>query len=257
MTEPAVLSEQRNGILTLTLNRHSYRNALSEEIISGVTSGLTMAGDSPDVRVVVIAATGTAFCAGAKLDAMSAAGDAQSARQFHSRGRRMFAALLECPVPTIAKVQGHALGGGCGLATGCDFVICADGVTFGYPEIEVAAAPSIVMQILLRRVPWRIGVEWSMLGGRVDAATAARWGLINRVVPASELEREVDELARALSEKDPGAMSVIKELSVLSPDLPLHQSLTYATDMSAIASSSEASRKAIAGFFDKQRAVDA
>jgi methylglutaconyl-CoA hydratase len=251
--EPAVLADRSDGILTLTLNRDEYRNALSAEIIDGLTSQIEEAVLGEQTRVIVIAAHGKAFCAGAKLDQMSEQSDAMSARRFHARGRKLFAALLECPLPTIAKVQGHALAGGCGLATACDFVVCAEGVTFGYPEIDVAASPSIVMQILLRRVPWRIGMEWAMRGQRVDAAVAERWGLINRVVEREALDAEVAKLAAELASKDAGAMSVIKALGIVSPDMALHPSLMYATEMSAIASSSEASRAAIADFFEKRR----
>lgn len=250
---PPILDHLADGVLTLTLDRDVYRNALSVEIMDGIVPLLEEAAADDNVRVVVIAANGKCFCAGAKLDTMSDQQEAIVARKFHGRGRRMFTTILEFPKPTIAKVQGHALAGGCGLATACDFVISQEGAQFGYPEIEVAASPSIVMQILLRRVPWRIGMEWSMRGGRIEGSEAKRWGLINDVVAPGELDKTVDDLAAELAGRDPGALSVIKELGLVGPDMSLNPSLRYATGMSAIASSAPASREAIAGFFDRSK----
>jgi len=236
--------------MRLTLDRDEYRNALSGEIIAGLSSALRTAREDDGVHVVLLRAEGKAFCAGAKLDVVATRSDGMLQRKYHRSARELFTALVQFPKPTIACVQGPALAGGAGVATACDFVICAEEVVLGYPEVNLAMAPSMVMQILLRRVPWRIGMDWVFTGERIPAAEAARWGLVSQVVAAADLDRVGDQLASSLADRDLGALELIKELGLVGQDLPFERSLRYASEISALAGSSSAAREAISTFFD-------
>ena len=237
-----VVADKQGFVTVLTLNRDAYRNALSQEIVDALLRQLAIAREN-DSRVVVLRARGRAFCAGAKLDELVATADGPDARRRQMSARRLFSDLVTFPKPTIAVVQGPAVAGGAGLATACDFVIAAADVYFAYPEVNIAAAPSMVMQILLRRVPWRVGTAWCMLGRKVPAGEAKDYGLINEVVPSDQLEEVGRNLAELLANKNPDALAIIKEMALVGPEMTLRNSLDYAATMTALISVSDANRE--------------
>jgi len=181
--------ETSRGVATLTLDNPEARNVLDARTMTDLVAGLTRAAEDPDVRVVVLAAEGRAFCAGADLKGASAA-DADS---FTASGPRALVAVLEglldCPKPTIAKVQGHVAGGGNGLVAACDFAVAADTVHFAFSEVRVGVAPAVISVVCLDRMNRRDGIELLLLGERVPAARVAQAGLINTAVPADEVGR--------------------------------------------------------------------
>jgi enoyl-CoA hydratase len=203
-----VLRDDQSGIRTLTLNRPDKLNALSSGMVDALSAALGDAADDDDVRVVIIAGAGRSFCAGYDLDEAGPEDDEAVGRGL----RRSLDRLLEIydqPQPVIASVQGHCLAGGCDLMMMCDLVVAADDAVFGQPEIRFGSA------IVANVMPWLIGARRAkelVLTGfdRLDAETALRYGLVNRVVPRERLEEETSSLARQIAVVDPEVMQLAK-----------------------------------------------
>lgn len=204
-----LLTETRDGVLTLTINRPERRNALSWDVITGLRQATAAAKDDPEVRAIVVTGSGDkAFCAGADLGGMAA--DAGQLQVHEARGElaRLFLDWYSLGKPTIAKVRGYCLAGGFGLALACDLVVAADDATFGTPEINVGLWPYMITVPLTRSMPPKKALELMMTGRRIDAAEADRLGLLSRVVSADELDATVDELAATLAAKSPSVMKL-------------------------------------------------
>jgi enoyl-CoA hydratase len=207
MTDP-VLVDDRDGVRTLTMNRPEKLNALSTGLVEALSAALTRAAEDEAVRVVVIAGAGRSFCAGYDLDEPSPDDEEViTASLEHSLARLL--EVYDHPKPTIASVQGHCLAGGCDLMMMCDLVVASEDAVFGQPEIRFGSA--VVAHVL----PWLIGARRAkelVLTGfdRLDAPTAQRFGLVNRVVPAGRLAGETHALAQDLARVDPEVMRLTK-----------------------------------------------
>jgi crotonobetainyl-CoA hydratase len=210
-TEAAALYEVRGRVAIITLNRPDALNAVNAALATAVGEGLESAVADSDVRAIVITGTGRAFCAGADLKELA------QGRSIHAEGHSEwgFAGLIQHWVdkPLIAAVNGFAMGGGTEIALACDLAVAADTATFGLPEVKrglYAAAGGVIR--LQRQVPMKRALELVLTGEGIDAATAAAWGLINRVVPAgSELEVAL-ELANVIAANAPLAVQVSKKM---------------------------------------------
>jgi len=184
----------------VTIDREERRNALSAEVIDGLLEGLRRAAMEHDAAVVVLTGSGErAFCAGGDI-AGFAADTAESAPALIGR---LLDALWHHPKPTLARVNGRALGGGFGLMMACDLAVAADGVEVAMPEITLGLWPHLITAVVQRTVPRRLALELMYTGRRVAADEALRWGLVNRVVPRDELDGAVEELAGAIAGKSP------------------------------------------------------
>lgn len=211
--------ERTEGVLRVWLNRPERRNALDTtalEEITGVFDGLAT---DFETRAVILGGRGDAFCAGADRKSppsaarMAASSDAtERERRFASQiGRRAIRAIEGAEVPTIARIHGYAIGGGVLLAAACDFRVAQEGAWFHVPEVDLGipltwgGTPRLVHEIGVPRAR-----ELILLCERVDAATAERWGLVHRVVPASALDATVDDFARRLAGKPEIAVHMTK-----------------------------------------------
>jgi crotonobetainyl-CoA hydratase len=197
VTEPAALTERRGNVLVITLNRPEARNAVNGAVSTGVGDALEQAQNDDEVRAVVITGAGDkSFCAGADLKAIS-----RRENLYHpDHGEWGFAGYVHHFIdkPTIAAVNGTALGGGTELALASDLVVACDSATFGLPEVKVGlfAAAGGVFRIM-HQLPRKIALEMILTGEPISAAEAAKWGLINQVVP----DGTVLEAALALAER--------------------------------------------------------
>jgi enoyl-CoA hydratase/carnithine racemase len=214
------LSVERDGaVLRVWLDRPERRNALDTATLEALTGLYLDLQRDFRTRVVVLGGRGPSFCAGAdrrsppgseRMAASSGAGDRER-RQAAQIGWRACRAIEECEVVTLARVHGHAVGGGVALALACDFRIAAQGTVFHVPEVDLGvpltwgAAPRLISEVGAARAR-----ELILLCDRVDARTAERWGLVHRVVPASRLDAEVDAWARRLAEKPEVAVHMTK-----------------------------------------------
>lgn len=217
---------KQGSIATLVLSRPERKNALGPVLINELLWALDDAREDPQVRVLVLSGAGKAFCAGADLREMNGRAEASA---LPAKGD-LAALLLRFPKlhkPVVAKVQGPALGGGLGLVASCDIAIAGESATLGTPEILRGLFPMQIMAVLRKLVPQRQLIEMMLLGLTVDAASAARLGLVTRVVPDAELDAEVERVARALAERSPTALRAGLDAFDKQAGKPLEEALPY------------------------------
>lgn len=196
-----LLTDLSHGVLTLTLNRPERRNALSSSLVVALADAVQATTDDPEVRVIVLTGTPPGFCAGADLAEM---GERWAAGHY----ARLLQAMAQCGRPVIAKVRGYALAGGVGLVAAAHFALCDDQAFFATPEVHRGIWPMMAMAPLFRLVPQRRGLEMVLLGDRFSAEQAVDMGLVNRAVPADQLDEAVDELAARLVQRPPHAVAL-------------------------------------------------
>jgi methylglutaconyl-CoA hydratase len=252
MTAP-LLSSLDAGVLTLTLNRPDKRNALNTELLDGLHRSVERADLDADVRVLVIRGAGKDFCAGADLDELLASVDHTEAENEASALRlgRLFERLRTVPKPVIALVHGRALAGGAGLATACDLIVAAADAQLGYPEIQRGFAPAMVTALLRRIVGEKVALDLVLTGRTLSADEALRVGLISRVVPTAELERESLALAEALAGASGTALAFTKRLFYELDGVNLADGIARGARVNAVARSTPDFREADARFLRK------
>jgi enoyl-CoA hydratase/carnithine racemase len=192
---PYVLAETREGVCTLTLNRGDRYNALSQAMIAALEAELDRLAADRDARVVVLAAAGRGFCAGHDLKELRAHPDLGWQRELFAACGRMMVKLTKLPQPVIARVHGIATAAGCQLVSMCDLAVAADTATFALPGVNVGVFCSTPAVGVARNVARKRVMEMLLTGEPIDAATALAWGLVNRVVPAAELDAAVARFA--------------------------------------------------------------
>jgi methylglutaconyl-CoA hydratase len=245
-----LLSSLEGGILSLTLNRPDKRNALNSELIDLLHQALERADLDAEVRVVLVRGAGKDFCAGADLDELLASADRDLAENEAAALRlgTLFRRVRELPKPVLAMVHGRALAGGAGLATACDLVIAATSAQLGYPEIQRGFAPAMVMALLRRLVGEKVALDL-VLTGRVMTAEEARVsGLISRVVPDAELEREALGLAGRMASASATAIGITKRLFYELDTRTLADGIALGARVNAVARGTPDFRQAIAAF---------
>jgi methylglutaconyl-CoA hydratase len=256
MSVSLVLFELRAGTAIITLNRADKRNSLSRALIAELSKAFQRARDDGAVRSVILTAAGTVFCAGMDLTEL---GEALRQGTEHSpvwedslNLAQLYDLIYTLPKPTIAAVNGAAVAGGAGLVTVCDLALAVPEARIGYTEVRRGLVAAMVMPHLLRHVGERTARYLLLTGELIDAAEAQRAGLINAVVPASELLQRAAQWARALAEGGPQALAHTKEL--------LHRLSHQALSVEAAAQASAAPRltdecqQGLRAFFAKQPA---
>jgi methylglutaconyl-CoA hydratase len=202
------------GVLTLTLDRPEKRNALSAAMVEALHAALERADLDAEARVVVLRGAGKDFCAGADLDELLASADLTLAENEATALRlgALFGRMRALPKPVLAVVHGRALAGGAGLVTACDIAIAGAGAQLGYPEIQRGFVPAMVMTLLRRAAGEKAALDLVLTGCLLGAEEARATGLVSRVVPDAELDREAGALARALAAASPSALALTKQL---------------------------------------------
>lgn len=210
-----MLTIRHDGPITrLILERPEVRNAFNDELVERLSAAARDLSQARTTRVAVLQGTGSVFCAGADLTWMSRM-VAYSRRENAidaSRLALMYQALDTVPVPLIARVQGAALGGGAGLAAVADIVVSADNAVFGFTEVKLGIVPAVISPYVIRKIGTSAARELFLTGARFSAARAREIGLAHHVVPVTELDQRVDELARELLTSGPAAMAIAKDL---------------------------------------------
>jgi methylglutaconyl-CoA hydratase len=255
MDQP-IITLVKDRIGYLILNRPEKRNALNSEMIAFLGSALTGFERDDEVKVIVIKAEGKVFCSGADLAALhSMQNNTFEENLMDSRGLRdLFNKIYTYPKVIIAQIQGHALAGGCGLASICDFSFAAAETKFGYTEVKIGFIPAIVMVFLLRKIGEGKAKQLLLEGDLISATYAQTMGLINRVVEADELEEKVYGFAQKLIEQNSGqAMSLTKEMIGRVQERTLEEALEYAASMNAKARGSEDCKKGVTAFLKKEQ----
>ena len=211
-SEPLVVSSRDGGVVRLTLNRPNRFNPLSLEMIAALQLELDAIAGDPAARVVVLAAEGRGFSAGHDLKEMRAhAGDETWQRRLFDDCSRMMVALTRLPQPVIARVHGIATAAGCQLVSMCDLAVAADTATFAMPGINVGDFCSTPAVGVARNVGRKRAMEMLLTGEPIDAQTALAWGLVNRVVPAAEIDAAVAHFTEIILARSPAVVRLGKE----------------------------------------------
>ena len=202
------------GVATITLTQPEIRNAFSDAVIAEITAAFEAVAQHADVRAVVLAAEGPAFCAGADLNWMRRMAD--YSREENVVDAAKLAAMLHtiytCPQPTIARVQGDVYAGGMGLVAACDMAVTTDTAHFCLSEVKIGLIPATIAPYVLRAMGPRAGHRYFLTAERFDAAEALRIGFVHQVVSAEGLDAAVDGLLKHLLQGSPTALQACKKL---------------------------------------------
>lgn len=250
-----VLYEVDAAVARVTINRPERRNAMSFGVMEGLRDAVARAHGDAGVRVVVLTGAGDkAFCAGADLGGGGIADTAGAAAAHEGRGAlaALFRDLWTLGKPVVARVRGYALAGGFGLACACDFVVAADDAVFGTPEVNVGLWPYMITVPLLRSMPAKRALELMMTGRRVGAEEAERIGFVTRVVPTTELDAAVDQLARELAAKSPLILRWGRDSFYRVLDMDPDDALAYLQAMLTVTSHTEDAAEGVAAFAEKR-----
>ena len=256
MTESPLLVADHGAVRTITIHRPERLNALDSATLDALQAAADAAADDPAVRVVVLTGAGPkAFVAGADIAEMSGLTPAQG-RDFSLRGQRMMRRFETLPKPVIAMVNGFALGGGLELAMCCHLRIAADTAKVGQPEVSLGLIPGFGgTQRLLRLAGRAATLELCLTGVPVDAARALQLGIVNRVVPAAELEAETMKLANQLAEAAPLALRGILDCVNVGGDCAIDEGLQYEAAQFGLVFSTEDMREGTGAFLHKRKPV--
>ncbi len=235
----------------ITLNRPERRNALSQALMEEVLAALAELSAHPDVRVLVIDAAGPAFSAGHDLSELVGR-DLSDYQRVFDTCTRMMEAIHRVPQPVVAKVHGIATAAGCQLVASCDLVVAEEGARFATPGVKIGLFCSTPMVPLSRAIGRKRALEMLLTGEMVPAARAAEWGLVNRVVPAGELEEAVAGLVEVIAGASPLVVGIGKEAFYAQVELDEHRAydLTKAV-MSSNAMAGDA-QEGIGAFLEKR-----
>jgi len=247
-------SKDRIGFITL--KRPEKRNALSFELIDELKKTFRAAEADASVKVIVLRANGEVFCAGADLAYLkklqSYSFEENLADSNHLR--ELLHTIYTLKKVVIAQVHGHAIAGGCGLASVCDLIVAVPESKFGYTEVRLGFVPALVMTFLIRRVGETRAKELLLSGELITAEAAVNIGLINRVVKATELEVEVKKLADMLiTSTSSESLERTKKLIGQLPSMSIEKALDYAARENAESRSTDDFKKGISSFLDKTK----
>jgi len=251
---PDVLHDKRGHAFWITINRPDKRNAIHAGVVAGIRAGYRAAHADPEVRVIVLTGAGDkAFCAG---------GDLQPGQGFNfdpARPNIDYADLLReaqaATLPAIARINGHCLAGGMGLACMTDLGLAADHALFGLPEVKIGLFPMQVLSLLQDLVPRRTVREWAITGEPFSAADALSAGLLNAVVPAAELDARTEALINRIVDKSPTAIRRGKYALRAIEAMSFEQAIAYTESQIALLAMTEDAREGLAAFNEKRKPV--
>lgn len=246
----------RDRVAYLLMNRPEKRNALSPDMILALKEAIRKAEKDPACKVVVLGANGDAFCAGADLAYLkSLQSNSYDENLADSRSlMELFLMIYRSPKVFIARIQGHALAGGCGLATLCDFSIAVPDANFGYTEVKIGFVPALVKVFLLRKIGEGAAKEVLLSGDVFKAERAQQLGLINRVVQPEELDTTVHTFAEKLCREASGeSLARTKNMIARVQDMPLEGALEFAAVQNAEARAGDDCKRGISAFLNKEK----
>jgi len=247
VSDQPVLLNVVDGVATITFNRPESKNRLDLDMMSQLTEHLRSTAADPQIRVIVITGTGSAFCAGADLAADGLSGTGPQLLV------DALTALLDSPKPVIARVQGHVAGGGNGLVAACDVAVAASDARFAFTEVRVGVAPSIVSVVCLMVMNRRDAQELLLTGERVDADRALKAGLLTAVAPEDGLDSVVDAYIQQFRAGGPEALAQTKELLRRVPVMERDAAFGWTAEKSAALFSSEEAREGMTAFLNKRQ----
>ncbi len=249
-----LMVEVNEGLGVIRLNHPATHNALGSKLIGELISVLNDLGHDPEVKVIVLlSALPKTFCAGRDL-AEGAIKDVLEQRRFSTQLSDLWEIFHHLKKVTIAGVNGYALAGGCGLAASCDMVIASEDAIFGLPEINVGLFPTTIVPALLRSTGYlKKYFELFFTGDRFSAQEAELLGVVNRVVPADELQEKTLELARKIAQKSPAIMEIGKEFFYALKDMDFLNAMKYGRDIITLVAVSGDGLEGQKAFIEKRK----
>lgn len=248
--------ELKDRLAYITLNRPEKRNALNYEVVTELKEAFERAEADDDCKVVILRANGAVFCAGADLEYLQQlqANTYQENLEDSTHLMQLFYLIYTLKKVVIAQIHGHAIAGGCGLATVCDFSFTVPEAKFGYTEVKIGFIPAIVKVFLLRKIGEAKAKQLLLTGDLISAEEAQHLGLINYVVSGEALEEKVAAFAHKLcAENSQQSMELTKEMIANVQSMSLKEGLKYAAEMNANARGTTDCKKGIASFLTKEK----
>ena len=247
---------QTGPVARITLTMPEIRNAFSDEVIQAITEAFADVGARADVRAVVLAAEGSAFCAGANLNWMRRMADYTREENLADASKlaAMLRTIAECPKPTIARVQGDVYAGGMGLVAACDMAVSVDTAWYCLSEVKIGLAPATISPYVIRAMGARAAQRYFLTAERFTAAEAHRIGFVHEVVTADALDAKVDELLKALTSASPAAVVACKTLvaDVVGRDID-EGLIAYTVEAIADIRASAEGREGVQAFLNKRK----
>jgi enoyl-CoA hydratase len=250
-----IVTETRDKAGIITLSREERRNAISPTMVVELSDALKKHDDDRNILVIVLTGAGSkVFCAGADFgEAVSATASLLDRHEEQRRFAELFKVIKGLQKPLLGRINGHALGGGFGLACSCDIVVAAEDCRFGTPEINVGLFPYVIMATLLRSTsaPKKL-MEMMLTGERLDAREAQQLGLVNHVVPREQLDAKVDEIIKKIASKSPAILRLGRRAFYTMRDMEYEKALEYLSSMLAINTMAEDVVEGISAFLEKR-----
>jgi len=247
--------ETRDNVIFVTINRPEKRNALNPNLVNELKAAFEKAKNDESGKTVVLRANGSTFCAGADLAYISQLRDYSEAENLQDSRNllSLFKLIYEHPKVVIAQIEGHAIAGGCGLATVCDFAFAIPEAKFGYTEVRIGFIPAIVSIFLVRKVGESLSRRLLLSGELFSAEAAEKYGLLHRVAEKSVIEKTVLDFAKKLNKQNAASsMEWTKKLLAGAWDRPLDEGLDWAAEMNAKARKTPDCIKGVDAFLQKQ-----
>jgi methylglutaconyl-CoA hydratase len=240
-SDPATLYAALRGVATITLNRPDNKNALSTELLDSLGDHLEKAIADDTVRIIVLTNLGNTFCAGADLK-----GSSTQAPRFTLI--RVLDLIQQSPKPVVARIAGHCMGGGVGIAAACDLSVAAEGIMLAFSEVRLGVAPAIISVVCLPKMRHSDAMELFLFGERISAVRAAEVGLLNYAVAPDKLDQKVTDVLSKLMLGGPKAMAASKQLVLRVPHMPREEAFKWTSDLSMNLFRSEEAAAGIAAF---------
>jgi methylglutaconyl-CoA hydratase len=203
--------EKEQGVKEVWMNRPDLHNAFNAELIEEI---ITLFESFKDERLIILSGRGSSFCAGADLNWMKAMKDYSKEENFKDAKRlaKMFSAINECDVPIIGRINGHALGGGVGLVSVCDYVVAVEDALMGFTEVRLGLIPAVISPYCISKVGESNARAWMISGDRFNAVEAKRMGLVHETVVLSDLDTKIEEVKKKFLAAGPIAAKEAKKL---------------------------------------------
>jgi methylglutaconyl-CoA hydratase len=245
-----------NGIATILLNRPDIRNAFNEVMIAELTDAFQKAGEMDNIRVIILKGEGKSFCAGADLNWMRDVSN-YSFEQNYAESFRLsecFYAIYSSPKPTIAVVHGAAIGGANGLLAACDIAVCDSETVFSLSEVKIGIVPACISPYVIKRIGEYGARELMLTGRRISGTEAEKYKLVNKSLPADQIENYIDQMVQMLLTSGPAAITHCKKLiDKVVNHIDLSEALTYTAQMIAEIRASEEGQEGMAAFLEKRK----
>lgn len=249
-----LILETVSGVATITLNRPEVFNALNDEITFELQDALKAIAKDENVRVVVLTGAGKAFCSGQDLKSSSGQEKRSFMDSLHKRYNPIVRAMRNLPKPIVARVNGVAAGAGCSLALACDIIVASEDALLIEVFINIGLVPDSGSSYFLPRlVGMAKAFEWATMGTKIKATEAMQYGLINKAVPADQLDQAIAEYTNYFSKAPTKSIGLIKKMLAKSATASLDEMLDYEAYCQEIAGSSSDYKEGVSAFLEKRK----